>query len=40
MMVETVVDVTSTHNTAHNANALILTEAGVEQHALNQQLVQ
>ena len=40
MMVETVVDVTSTHNTAQNANALILTEAGVEQHALNQQLVQ
>ena len=39
MMVETVVDVTSTHNTAQIANALILTEAGVEQLALNQQLV-
>ena len=40
MMVETVVDVTSTHNTAQFANALILTEAGVEQLVLNQQLVQ
>ena len=40
MMVETVVDVTSTHNTAQIANALILTEVGVEQLALNQQLVQ
>ena len=39
MMVETVADVTSTHNTAQIANALILTKAGVEQLALNQQLV-
>ena len=39
MMVETVVDVTSTHNTALIANALILTEVGVEQLVLNQQLV-
>ena len=40
MIVEIVVDVMSTHNTAQIANALILTEAGVEQLALNQQLVQ
>ena len=40
MMVETVVDVTSTHNTAQIANVLILMEVGMEQHALNQQLVQ
>ena len=39
MMVETVVDATSTHNTALIANALILTEVGVEQLVLNQQLV-
>ena len=37
MMVETVVDVTSTHNGAKNANALIPTEAGVEQLAHKQQ---
>ena len=36
MMAETVVDVTSTHNTAQIANALILMEAGVEQLALSQ----
>ena len=38
MMAETVADVTSTHNTAQIANALILMEAGVEQLALNRQL--
>ena len=37
MMAETVVDVTSTHNGAKNANALIPTEAGVEQLAHKQQ---
>ena len=37
MMVETVVDVTSTHNGAKNANALIPMEAGVEQLAHKQQ---
>ena len=36
MMAETVVDVTSTHNTAQIANALILMEAGEEQLALSQ----
>ena len=40
MMVETVVDVTSAHNTAQIANVSILTEAGVEQLVINQQLVQ
>ena len=39
MMVETVVDVTLLHGGAQNAYALILMEAGVEQLALNQQLV-
>ena len=39
MMVETVVDVTLLHHGAQNANALILMEAGMEQLALNQQLV-
>ena len=37
MMAETVVDVTSTHNTARYANALIPMEAGVEQLAHKQQ---
>ena len=36
MMAETVVDVTSTHNTAQFADALILMEAGEEQLALSQ----
>ena len=36
MMAETVADVTSTHNTAQIANALILMEAGEEQLALSQ----
>ena len=35
MMVETVVDVMSKQNTAQIANALILMEVGMEQHALN-----
>ena len=35
MIEETVVDVMSTLNTAHIANALILMEVGMEQHALN-----
>ena len=40
MMVETVVDVTLLHPGAQNAYALIQMEAGMEQLALNQQLVQ
>ena len=40
MMVETVADVALLHHGAQNANALILMEAGVEQLALKQQLVQ
>ena len=35
MIVETVVDVMSIQNTAQIANALILMEVGMEQHALN-----
>ena len=35
MIVETVVDVMSKQNTAQIANALILMEVGMEQHALN-----
>ena len=37
MMVETVVDAMSIHNTAQNANALILMEVGMEQLAHKQQ---
>ena len=40
MMAETVVDVTSTHNGAKNANALTPMEAGVEQLAHKQQQLQ
>ena len=40
MMVETVVDVMSTHNTAQIANAWILMEAGAEQRVLKQQQYQ
>ena len=40
MMVETVVDVTLLHPGVQNAYALIQMEAGMEQLALNQQLVQ
>ena len=35
MIVETVVDVMSKQNTAQIANALILMEVEIEQHALN-----
>ena len=35
MIVETVVDVMSNQSTAQIANALILMEVGIEQHALN-----
>ena len=35
MIVETVVDVMSKQNTAQIANALIMMEVGMEQHALN-----
>ena len=35
MIVETVLDVMSKQNTAQIANALILMEVGMEQHALN-----
>ena len=35
MIVETVADVMSKQNTAQIANALILIEVGMEQHALN-----
>ena len=40
MIVETVVDVMSTENTAQIANVLTLMEVGMEQLAFKQQLVQ
>ena len=40
MMVETVVDVTLLHRGVQNAYALIQMVAGMEQHALKQQLIQ
>ena len=40
MMVETVVDVTLTHNTAMYVDALIQMEVAVEQHAHKQQQAQ
>ena len=39
MIVETVVDVMSKQNTAQIANALIMMELGMEQHALNNNII-